>query len=129
MLALGIIRIGRQNIYGDWLFLALIFIVLGNIVALNHGALNSAWFVAFWGGQFLSAILRLWIAALTEVKEENPGWLTATGLIGAFCVTWISAGFLAGQEFDLDFVLSVDLLVFGIAVIGFGIYRRETFTT
>ena len=122
MLCIAVVRIGRPAIYLDWVVSALLYIGLG-IVLAGHSALVSTPVFGLFCFLFIaSALLRTWTGATLEAGG-GTAWLIAGGLTGLFCVAWMIFMRLGAIDVDPDFVLSVDLMVHGVSIAGFGLGR------
>jgi hypothetical protein len=123
MLWMAVIRIGRPAIYLDWIVSALLYISLGFALASNSALGSTLVFGLFCFLFIASALLRTWIGATLEAGG-GTAWLTAGGLTGLFCVAWMIVMRLGAIDINPDFVLSVDLMVHGVSIAGFGISLR-----
>jgi uncharacterized membrane protein HdeD (DUF308 family) len=125
MLWIAVIRIGRPAIYLDWIVSALLYIGLGFVLA-GHAALVSTHVFGLFCLLFIaSALLRTWIGATLEAGG-GTAWLMAGGLTGLFCVVWMIVMRLGAIDVNPDLILSVDLMVHGVSIAGFGLSLRAT---
>ena len=123
MLCIAIVRIGRPAIYLDWVVSALLYIGLGIVLAGHSALLSTPVFGLFCLLFIASALLRTWIGATLDAGG-GTSWLIAGGLTGLFCVAWMIFMRLGAIDVDPDFVLSVDLMVHGVSIAGFGLSLR-----
>ncbi|WP_454919098.1 hypothetical protein [Xanthobacter sediminis] len=127
MLCIAIVRIGQPALYLDWIASGLLYIGLG-LTLLWLSIAASTLLVPLLCILFLaSALLRLWIATTIDSPGDGTAWLAAGALTGLFCAAWILVMEFAEGDIDGDVVLSVDLMLYGLSIAGFGLslHRRR----
>lgn len=121
MLCIGLVRIGRPAFLLDWFLSGLCYIGLGFILSIDPALASPALFGLFCVLFVASALLRLWIGVTTC---DATGWLVTSGLTGLFCAGWPVLTRLTGPALDMQLVLAVDLLVYGLSISGFALSLR-----
>jgi uncharacterized membrane protein HdeD (DUF308 family) len=127
LLAIIVIRMSRSALYFDWIGVGLLHGGLGLLSSKDPSLLAATTFAFFTILLAASALLRIWIGATHEASSGTAS-LAAGGLCGLFCTVWAIAGRVMGVVTDAGTILSVDLLVLGMSVVGFGFYvlrRRQ----
>ncbi|MGR7997721.1 hypothetical protein [Xanthobacter sp. ZOL 2024] len=122
-----IIRLGWPECYLDWMACGLFYMAFGGVLA-GHVRLAALPRFALFATLFLAcAFLRIWITLslpLASDRDRGAG-LLASALTGVFCGAWLIASRLVGAPGAPGVILAVDLMIYGVAVTGFGLSMRN----
>ncbi|NTJ65930.1 hypothetical protein G6M50_16740 [Agrobacterium rhizogenes] len=111
--------------YGDelpfgWCFAAASFVAISLLVHFDRDLLYAPLKVPLFGCLLLSSVLRIWIG-LQSQPIDGAAWLTASGMFGLVdtaVILWLNSTELPISNV---FLIGLDMVVFGVAVILFGI--------
>lgn len=125
VLCVFILKLAWPAPYLDWLAVGILYVMLGALVADDRALASGMDFALFCTLFLTSAALRAWIALTSGRGQRLEASLSASAVTGLFCVLWLvvtrGAPTLAGP----DFVLSIDVLIFGVSIAGFGLLWRK----
>lgn len=124
-IVLFIAKIGRQQIYGDWLLCGAVYAGVG-VSLLSKGSSSEAWsLVAFCLCLITSGAARIWVGLCADPPAAGA-WLVASGGIGM--LGSLAAAVAKVWELPLSplSVAATDLLLLAIAVAGFGLTLRDS---
>jgi hypothetical protein len=123
LLSIIMVRIGRPQLYLDWIAKGIFYSWLGSIL-LGDPALESVWsFSLFY--ILLVGLLIIWIGA-TLGPDDGRAWLVAGGLSNLLCAAWATVDRCVAQHIEPDLVLSTSLLLLGLSICGFGLSLRKS---
>lgn len=119
-----LVRIARPKMHFDWLLEALLQLISGSIVALDHNLNHAGLFVTNLSIFIALIIIRLWIA-LTIFPRRGFAALAAGAGTTAFIACWLLATEIFSIPPNPDIMLATDLAIRALSLITFGLTLRK----
>jgi len=115
-----IVRVARPALYLDWIALGVLEVILGLLLADGPFVYGLSFLLPLFLCFGMLALLRVWIG-LTLPPGKGAASLLAGGLAGLFCLSWMIVDQFIISVVEPDTILAVDLLLTGLAIVGFGL--------
>lgn len=117
LLSIIVIRLGRPELYLDWIMNGALHVAFG-LLLVKDSMLTTGWsFTMFTLLLLASSLLTIWIGATLAVPGGRA-WLIASGKTSLLCVAWIIFDPGAVPIVKPDFVSAVELLLLGFSILG-----------
>lgn len=125
LLSIIMIRLGRPELYFDWIATGLLHVALGLTLISDPLLTTDGSFTLFSVLLLVTNLLTIWIGATLAIIAGRP-WLIASGLTSLLCLAWMVFGPETTRLVEPDFVSAVELLLLGFSILGLaGAARRE----
>lgn len=118
-IAIYIIKIGRSEIYLDWILHALFYVCAGLVLSVDETLSAASSVILFCILLLASGAARIHIGLSAEPRA-GAAWIASSGFVAVLNTVWVGATWIFGASASPAVIVAIDTTFQGLSIVAFG---------